>query len=315
MSVETFSPEELDLLLGPWPSPANYTKEEVLDRIGRMVKIHTICEIGAYLDNGYGVELLLWKDMEEKLLISESLARFDREWPAKWLDIQGTLPKDVDTFPDISPPRTKLVEDPGDFYSLTKFDLLMAGTGEKTTERILKGIAESKSLPFSKVLFGLAIPNVGRTTAQQLAKRYRSLDNLGRATFQDLISNEGIGATVAMSVLNWFHHEENWKTVEKLRLGGVDYAFGYEYPKTNKEEVPVVTKVAGKEFMFTGRLSITRARAQLMVSEAGGYNGTSVRKDTDYLVVGEDPGEKVMKATALGIPMITEEEFFKMVKE
>jgi DNA ligase (NAD+) len=284
------------------------------------MRVHSVCELGAYLDAGSGVDLVTWQDLEEKILVDEMLERFEKEWPPRWLDIQSSIPPGIDFILDLSEPREKLVEDPADIYYLTRFDLLMVGIGEKTTDKLLKSIGISKSQPFWRTLFGLGIKDVGRTTARQLADKYKSLDILGRAPISELLNNEGIGSTVVLSVVKWFHHERNWKTVEKLRLGGLDYAFGYERPvaqeQTKEDQLEGTgSQAKGKEFMFTGRLSITRAKAQLMVSEAGGYNGTHVRKDTDYVVVGEDPGEKQMKAVALGIPMITEEEFFKMVQE
>lgn len=284
------------------------------------MRVHSVCELGAYLDAGSGVDLVTWQDLELKILVDEMLDRFEREWPSKWLDIQGSIPTGMDFIPDISSPREKLVEDQADFYFLTRFDLLMAGIGEKTTDKLLKNIGISKSQPFWRILLGLGIKDVGRTTAIQLADKYKSLDVLGRTPISELLRNEGIGSTVALSVVKWFHHERNWKTVEKLRLGGCDYAFGYERTVAQEQTKEVRlekprSKAEGKEFMFTGRLSITRAKAQLMVSEAGGFNGTHVRKDTDYIVVGEDPGEKQMKAVALGVPMITEEEFFSLVKD
>jgi len=177
-------------------------------------------------------------------------------------------------------------------------------------EKLLKEIAKSKSQSFHKVLNALGIRHVSEGTSKLLSKYYDSLDTLGRAPLEELLEVEGLGSTRVSSLFIWFHTESNWREVEKLRLGGVDYAFGYQEPI--QEEIRE-TPIEGKVFMFTGRLTLlTRAQAQKLVEEKGGVAGTSVSKSTDYLVVGEKPGSKLIQASLLGVKIISEKEFLDL---
>lgn len=282
-----------------------------LSRIDNQVKVHSTCEMGAYFTVGGGVAFIPWNEIVLKSICDGIDQKFESEWPEKWIAIKSTIPGDFG-FVDDGHGRDRLVSDISDFFRLTMFDLLVSGIGEKTAERVLRGIAKSKSQTWAKCLFALGIEGVGQRTAKQLSEYYKDIDELGREPFNELVKHSGIGGTVAESLVQYFHKESSWWTIESLRRGGVDGLFGWR--PVPKKLPKMKNEVAGKEFMFTGRLSITRTKAQMKVIDAGGYIGSSVNKSTDYLVVGEDPGEKQFKAQVLGIKMITEEEFNRMVE-
>ena len=262
-------------------------------------------------DNGVYVQLangkvvyLLNNELREHQLVSQIVERFEENWPSVWDSIKETLPPGP-TVPLTPQPKVGLIQEGADLYLLTIVDLLLSGIFSRTTgEKLLKEIGKSKEQPFNKVLNALGIRDIGEGTSKLLSKYYGSLDILGRAPLEELSLIEGLGEIRVSSLYIWFHTERNWKTVEKLRLGGVDYAFGYQKEKI--KESPIKDKV----FMFTGKLSLfTRAQAQALVEENGGVAGTSVSRSTDYLVVGGKPGSKLVQASLLGAKIITEKEF------
>ena len=267
-------------------------------------------ELGLYLQLPLGkVAYIFWNELEEHKIISKMISEFEENWPSTWNSIKETLPPGP-TISSTPQPKVGLIQEGADLYLLTIVDLLLSGLFSRTTgEKLLKGIGKSKSRPFNRALNALGIRHVGEGTSKLLSKYYNSLDTLGRVTLDELTLLEGLGETRVSSIYIWFHTESNWKTVEKLRLGGIDYAFGYT-PEEPKESL-----VKDKVFMFTGRLTLfTRDQAQTLVEEKGGIAGTSVSKNTDYLVLGEKPGSKLGHATLLGTKIITEKEFLELTK-
>jgi DNA ligase (NAD+) len=202
-----------------------------------------------------------------------------------------------------------LVKDAADVYYITREQLLeLERMGEKSADKVLKSIEGSKVRPLANVLFALGIPNVGGETATLLASRYLSLDKLGAATEDELQSIPSIGPKISESIAAFFRQEGNRNIIEKLKKAGVKL-----------EEEPSRAKagglpLSGKEFVITGKLaSSTRSEAEAKVKALGGTAGSNVTKKTGYLVVGEDPGSKLDKARKLGIAVLTEEEFLKMI--
>ena len=202
-----------------------------------------------------------------------------------------------------------LVKDAADVYYITREQLqALERMGEKSADKVLKSIEGSKVRPLAQVLFALGIPNVGGETATLLASRYLSLDKLAAATEDELQSIPSIGPKISESIAAFFRQEGNRNIIDKLKKTGVKLE--EEPPQAKAGDLPL----AGKEFVITGKLaSSTRSEAEAKVKALGGMAGSSVTKKTSYVVVGEDPGSKLEKARTMGITVLTEEEFLKMI--
>ncbi len=203
-----------------------------------------------------------------------------------------------------------LVKDLADIYYLKPEDLLkLEGWKEKRVQNLLNALEESKTRPLWRLITGLGIKFVGQVTAQVLASHFRSIDALAQATEEDLLQIEGIGPKIAQSIVTWFRQEQNRKVLEKLRRAGVRMA---EEPEEEAEAKPL----SGLTFVITGALSsMSREEAKTFIESLGGRVTNSVSRKTDYLIVGENPGSKLQRAQALGVPTLTEEEFFQLVRE
>ncbi|WP_322796470.1 NAD-dependent DNA ligase LigA [Tepidiforma sp.] len=204
--------------------------------------------------------------------------------------------------------QSGLVENVGDLYDLTKEQLLsLPKVKEKTAENLLRGIEASKSRPLPNVIFGLGIRHVGFETARLLAEHVGSLDGLLRVTAEELQQIEGIGPVVAGSIAEWVQRPENRALVEHLIARGVNPRF--ERPAAG------AGPLEGLTIVVTGRLErMSRAEAEDAIRARGGKVGSSVTKGTDYLVVGEDAGSKLAKAQQLGMKLLTEEEFERLLE-
>jgi len=201
----------------------------------------------------------------------------------------------------------KLVTDYGDLYYLTKEKLLtLERMGEILSQKIIKNIEESKSRPLSKLINAIGIPNVGERTGVLLADHFKTLENLINANEDDILKIEGIGPVTAKSIVEFFASDENRKVIDKLVKAGVNTK---EVVEEHKE-----APLKGLTFVFTGTLkSFTRSEASEIVERLGGMVSDTVSKKVDYLVVGEDPGSKLEKAKKLGIKIINEDEFKKLI--
>ena len=196
-----------------------------------------------------------------------------------------------------------LVEDYADLYFLKKEDLLpLERIAEKSANNILTAISESKDRSFNRLLYALGIRYVGQRTARLIADKYHSISSLSRANEEDLIDINEIGPAIAESIVHFFSEEHNKKVIEKLKKAGVKL----QKEKSTKES----DFLADKRFVFTGSLSgYTRAEASEKVRNAGGRVTSSVSSQTDYVVVGDNPGSKLDKAQELGIEILAEEGF------
>lgn len=198
-----------------------------------------------------------------------------------------------------------------DIYTLRAEQILsLEGYKELSARNILNGIEESKKVPFERVLFGLGIRYVGETVAKKLAAAFRNLDNLSTATTEELASVEEIGTRIAESVREWFSKEENREICERLKAYGLQMAL--DESKLQK----LSNRLEGKTFVISGVFSrASRDEIKKLIEQNGGKNTSGVSKNTAYLLAGEKPGpDKVKKAEQLGIPMITEDEFFNMIE-
>lgn len=206
--------------------------------------------------------------------------------------------------------REKLVENPADFYALTKEQLLpLDRMAEKSAQNIIDGIQKSKEIPFEKVLFGIGIKHVGETVAKKLAKNFENIDALKAATQEELTQVEDIGGKIAESIVLFFQNSENWLMIERLKNYGVQLEKGENTTET------LSNTLEGKTFLFTGKLSLfTRESAEEMVEKHGGKNISAVSKNLNYLVVGEKAGSKLKKAQDIGtIIILDEQEFLDLI--
>lgn len=204
----------------------------------------------------------------------------------------------------------KLVENPADFYTLTKEQLLpLERMAEKSAQNILDGVEKSKEIPFEKVLFGIGIKHVGETVAKKLVKNFESIENIKNATVEELIQVDDIGVKIAESIISFFQNPENLLMLERLKSYGVQLEKG-----ENTDEL-LSEKLENKTFLFTGKLSLfSREQAEIMVEKNGGKNISAVSKNLNYLVVGEKAGSKLKKAQDIGtIVILDEQEFLDLI--
>ena len=186
-------------------------------------------------------------------------------------------------------------------YRLTKEQLLeLDGFADKSASSAIEAIEHSMRTPFSRVLLGLNIPDVGWVTAQSLARHFGSVDKLAAATQEEIVEVEGIGPERAEAIAEWFSDEENRRLVEELKALGLRFEAG-------AEERPVEGPLTGSTYVITGTLeSFSRDEARQALEAKGAKVGDSVSKKTAGVVAGESPGSKLAKAEQLGVPVLDE---------
>ena len=200
-----------------------------------------------------------------------------------------------------------LVHTPADLYDLTKEQLIrLEGIRDKTAENILRGIEKSKQRPPEKLLYALGIPHVGESTAKKLIRRFGSIDRIARASVEELMQTPDVGQVVAESIYKYFHNPGNLAMLERLRKAGLQFEARQEAPENNV--------LQGKKFVVSGTFKhFSRDQIKADIERYGGEVSSSVSSKTDYLLAGEKPGpSKVAKAQALGIPIISEEDYLRM---
>jgi DNA ligase (NAD+) len=218
-----------------------------------------------------------------------------------------------------------LVHDPADLYQLT-YDKLLGlekvhldeETGkarkvsfkEKTVENILAGIEKSKSQPFEMVLFGLGIRFVGQTTAEKLALYFKNIDEISKATEEQLLQVPDVGEKVAKSIVAYFQHEDNKVLISRLKLAGLQLEIA------ERETVSEGSALEGLLLLYTGTFkNYTRTELEDKIAANGGKLVSGVSKKLNYLIVGDGAGpSKLAKAEKLGVKMISEEEFEELLK-
>lgn len=203
------------------------------------------------------------------------------------------------------------LKDYSDLYDLKEFreELIEKGLvgKEKNTDRILQAIEESKNNSADKLLTGLGIGNVGKTTAKAIMRHFDSLTALAQADYDSLTAIQDIGPTTAQSIVSFFADPENRRIFQKLVDAGVNTI-------AQKEE-GASDVFAGLTFVITGTLpNLDRKEAQALIEKNGGKVTGSVSKKTDYLLAGEAAGSKLTKAGELGIPVIGEAELYRMIE-
>ncbi len=217
------------------------------------------------------------------------------------MDIDGLGPAIVDQLIE-----NDLVEKPDDLYRLSKDQLSrLEGFGDKSAENLLLALERSKEAPLDRVLFALGIRNIGSKAAKQLADHFGSIENIMTASKEEIASLYDFGDIMAENVAAYFALEENRDLVSRLQEAGL---------KMSYEQTVQSDDLAGLTFVLSGGLaSMSRDEAGAAIERLGGKVSGSVSKKTSYLILGDKPGSKLTKAQALGIPVIEEDEFLKMI--
>jgi len=204
-----------------------------------------------------------------------------------------------------------LVTNYGDLYSLKKEQLLtIEGFGGRSADRVLEGLEASKQVPFERVVYALSIPYVGETTAKKIARAVGSIDELMAWPAERLEAIEDVGPRIARSIVSYFEAPVNRENIEKLRAAGVQLAVVDEASEERSD------RLGGKSFVISGVFALhSRDQYKDMIEKNGGKNVGSISKKTDYILAGENMGPaKLEKATKLGIPIITEQDFLQMLE-
>lgn len=202
----------------------------------------------------------------------------------------------------------KLVYDPSDLYRLTRAQLIaLERMGEKSAQNVLDNIEASKTRSLTRVLFALGIRYVGYQTAELLARAFGSMDDLSKASLEEIKEVEGVGPKIAESVYAWFRETDNLVIVDKLIAAGVNMTEG---------GVTRGGPLAGLTIVVTGRLERhSRAQIEQRIKELGGTLGDAVSKKTSYLLAGEEAGSKLARAHKLGTPIVDEAGFEALVSD
>ena len=204
------------------------------------------------------------------------------------------------------------VKNVADLYTLKKEDLLhLERWAEKSAQNLLNSIEASKQVPFERLIYGLGIRYVGETVAKRLASAFHSMEQLAQASFEELTATDEIGERIAQSVINYFANEENRQLVARLQAEGLQMAVAEE-KLANRSE-----KLSGLSIVISGTFAHhSRDEYKALIEQHGGKNSGSVSGKTDYILAGENMGPaKLEKANKLGVKIIHEEEFLKMIGE
>ena len=221
----------------------------------------------------------------------------------KALNIDGLGEETVDLLYE-----NNLVKNVSDLYQLT-FDQLLKldRMAEKSANNLLQGLENSKNIPFERVLFGLGIRFVGETVAKKLAKHFGSVDDLIKASYEELIEVDEIGEKIAYSVIEYFSDIESVKLIDDLKKVGL------QFQTTKSQSVEGV--LTGKTVVVSGVFSsFSRDEMKELIEQNGGKSGSSISSKTDFLVAGENMGpSKLKKAVDLGVKILSEDEFVKLL--
>lgn len=201
-----------------------------------------------------------------------------------------------------------LVWNVADFYELDKTHLLtLDGWKERSAERFLKSLEESRTVPFERVLFALGIRYVGEATAKSVARYFKNIDALSKASLEDLLKVDDVGGVIAESIFEYFNDSANIDIIERLKLAGLQF-------ECKDIAQAASSALQGKTIVISGNFSISRDAMKALIISHGGKNSGSISGKTTFLLAGEKPGpEKLKKAEALGVKIIDEAEFYTMI--
>lgn len=237
--------------------------------------------------------------------IVESLTHFASR---NMMNIDGLGEKNVENLHSLG-----LIHKVSDIYHLNDYQIFLEtldGMGELSVRKLLNAIENSKNNSLERLLFALGINEVGEKTAKILARRFKTLDALMNTSLEALTSIKDIGEVIAKSIVDYFADEYNKSVIEELREVGVNFTFIDEYADLFKETI-----FNGASVVITGTLSsMSRKEATNLLESLGANVGSSVSKNTNFLVCGVEAGSKLDKAQKLGVRIIEEEEFIKLTK-
>jgi len=218
------------------------------------------------------------------------------------LDIEGLGESVVDQLVS-----ENLISNYADLYSLTIEQIIpLERMAEKSAQNLINGIASSKNQPFQKVLYALGIRFVGKTVAKDLAEAFKNVENLRSASEEELLAVDSIGPRIAESVIEFFSNDINNKIVTRLIEAGLQFEA--------EEKELTSRKLEGKKIVMTGSLpNLSRNEAKELIEKHGGKTASSVSKNTDFVLAGESAGSKLTKAQDLGVEILDEEQFLRMI--
>lgn len=194
-----------------------------------------------------------------------------------------------------------------DLYNIKKEDLLKLDKfKDKKAENIINSINNSKKIDFYRFLFALGIGEVGVKTAKDLAKKFYNLDNLRNASFEEILEVDDVGEVIAQNIVDFFADEYNKEEIQRL------FDCGVEIKETNVNLDNQI--LSGKTFVLTGTLSKPREEFEKIIEDLGGKTSSSVSRNTNFVLAGENAGSKLLKAKELNIKIINEKEFLEMIK-
>ena len=224
----------------------------------------------------------------------------------KAMNIDSIGPETIDDYF-----RKGIIRNVADLYEIRTEQINGDGTRQKSAQKIVKGIQDSVSTPFERVLFALGIRFVGETTAKLLAKHFKSIDALMAATPEQLVEVEGVGTVIAESVVRFFHDEVNLNIIERLRQHGLQMALSADQQQLASD------KLAGKNIVISGVFERhSRDEYKAMIESNGGKNVSSISNKTSFILAGANMGpSKMQKAQQLGIEMIDEDTFLNMLEQ
>lgn len=223
----------------------------------------------------------------------------------KAMNIDGLGPETVDSFYSLG-----LIQNTADLYQLTIEKIKdLDGKGEKSAENIINGIEQSKKVPFERVIFALGIRFVGETVAKKIAKSFTNIDELINASKEELINIDEIGEKIAQSILNFFSNETNRTLIQRLKDAGLTLQ------RSEEERADYTDKLSGLSIVISGVFThYSRDEYKAMIEKNGGKNVGSISAKTSFILAGENMGpSKLEKANKLGIKIINEEEFLKLI--
>ena len=223
----------------------------------------------------------------------------------KAMNIDGLGPETVDMFY-----RLGLIKNTADLYELTAEDIKgLDRMGEKSAENIINGIAQSKQVPFERVIFALGIRFVGETVAKKIAKSFADIDELQQASFEKLISIDEIGEKIAQSIRTYFDNEANVTLISRLKAAGLQLC------RTEEDLSGYTDKLAGKSIVISGVFTHhSRDEYKEMIEKNGGKNVGSISSKTSFILAGDNMGPaKLEKAQKLGITILSEDDFLKLI--
>ena len=223
----------------------------------------------------------------------------------KAMNIDGLGPETVDMFY-----RLGLIKNTADLYKLTADDIKgLDRMGEKSAENLITGIAQSKTVPFERVIFALGIRFVGETVAKKIAKSFENIDDLQQADLEKLVSIDEIGEKIAQSILAYFANESNRELVNRLKEAGL------QLYRTEEDLSGYTDKLAGQSIVISGVfIHHSRDEYKELIEKNGGKNVGSISAKTSFILAGDNMGPaKLEKAKKLGITILSEDEFLKLI--